>query len=238
MSTNNVLNVICFMWYGDRWARGQIDGADYVNRLARGVARHLTLPYRFICFTNDPEGIHTPKTGGTCHEIRSYVPLSTMGCLPRLQMFSPEARLQGQVLCFDLDSIIVGSLNDLGSYRGDFAVLSKGAPGQQWKAAGGIVGFNPESEIAREIWRTYSSNPRHVEKVTGGRERWWYREVTNNNCDRWQTMFPGQALSYKRKIRRRGGNLPKNVRVVYCHSKPRPHEIDVRREPWMKEYWV
>jgi hypothetical protein len=152
-------------------------------------------------------------------------------------MFSPEAGLRGQVLCLDLDSIIVGNLDDIGGYCGPFATLSKGAPGQQWKAAGGIIGFNPKSEVAQEIWRTFSSNVRYVEKVTGGRERWWYRKVTDNKCDRWQIMYPRQALSFKRKVRGRGGP-PNGCRVVYCHSYPRPHEINTRKESWVKEHWI
>jgi hypothetical protein len=40
------------------------------------------------------------------------------------------------------------------------------------------------------------------------------------------------VLSYKRHVRRKG--LPANARIVSCHGKPRPHEINER---WAKENW-
>ena len=43
-------NVICIKW-GDKF------GAEYVNRLYKMVEKNLTLPHRFVCFTDKPEGI-------------------------------------------------------------------------------------------------------------------------------------------------------------------------------------
>lgn len=44
------IDVMCIKW-GDKY------GADHVNRLARGVAKHMDRPFRFHCFTDDPCGI-------------------------------------------------------------------------------------------------------------------------------------------------------------------------------------
>ena len=43
-------NVICIKW-GDKF------GADYVNRLYKMVEKNLTLPHRFVCFTDNSDGI-------------------------------------------------------------------------------------------------------------------------------------------------------------------------------------
>ena len=43
----NTVNILTLKW-GDRY------GADYVNRLYRGVKAHLHRPFRFVCVTDDP----------------------------------------------------------------------------------------------------------------------------------------------------------------------------------------
>ena len=49
-ATSNPVLVMCMKW-------GKAYGPEYVNRLRNGVARHLSYPHRFICFTDDAEGI-------------------------------------------------------------------------------------------------------------------------------------------------------------------------------------
>ena len=44
-------NVICMKW-GDKYS------ADYVNILFNMVSRNLSIPFRFVCFTDDPKGIN------------------------------------------------------------------------------------------------------------------------------------------------------------------------------------
>ena len=43
-------NVVCIKY-------GRYYAPFYVNRLFAGVKRHLSRPFRFVCVTNDPEGI-------------------------------------------------------------------------------------------------------------------------------------------------------------------------------------
>ena len=42
--------VVCLKW-GDKYS------ADYVNVLANMVARNTTVPYEFVCFTDNSNGI-------------------------------------------------------------------------------------------------------------------------------------------------------------------------------------
>lgn len=47
------LTVACVKW--GPWCAPH--GADYVNRLFNSVGRHLALPHRFVCFTDDASGL-------------------------------------------------------------------------------------------------------------------------------------------------------------------------------------
>jgi hypothetical protein len=144
-------------------------------------------------------------------------------------MYNPAAGLKGQVLALDLDVIITGPLDEIAGYDGDFCVRSKFQPGQEHKADGDIIGF--KAGARNNLWNKFLAETKNIEKVTGGRERYYYR-MADECKDRFQTLYPGQVLSYKRHVRRKG--LPANARIVSCHGKPRPHEINER---WAKENW-
>ncbi|MEH6524013.1 hypothetical protein [Sulfitobacter sp.] len=89
---------------------GTLYGPEYVNNLARGVARHLSRPHRFICFTDD--------TSDLIPGIETY-PLPKLG-LPdglgdtrwqKLALFAPELfDLKGTALFLDLDLVILDDL--------------------------------------------------------------------------------------------------------------------------------
>lgn len=208
------LNIICFLWNGDRWD-GKDRGPEYVNKLYRATQRNLSLPHRFICLTSNPDGIQKEIE---CIPLHSP---SWKGCLPKICMFNPNLGLKGQVFSMDIDIVITGSLDDMCSHTGDFTVRSKFKPGEEYKLDGDIVGFKVGYGIDN-IWKPFKENPKRVEELTGGRERYWYRHAVGE-CDRWQDLFPGQLLSYKRHIRNKP--LPKNTRIVSCHGNPRPHQL-------------
>lgn len=222
---SNELNIVCFLWYGDRWDRGD-EGILYVNKLFRGVQKHLSLPHRFICMTNEKQeyfddGIET-------------IPLnapSWRGCLPKVSMFDSTLNLKGQVLSLDIDVVIVGSLNDMASCRKPFIVRSSFRP--PYDLDGDIVGFNVGDFNTEQVWLPLKLNPQKVEKITGGRERFWYRHVLNKDMDTWQNIYPGQLLSYKNHLQN-GVPLPENARIVSCHGRPRPHQLT---EDWAIENW-
>ena len=88
-------NVICIKW-------GTKFGPEYVNKLYRMVEKNLTLPHRFVCFTDNAEGI----VDGV--EIRPLPELNDEGIPDRmwkkLGLFAnPLADLKGTALFLDLD---------------------------------------------------------------------------------------------------------------------------------------
>ena len=224
------LIVCCFYWQGDRW---EDDGRQqlYINRLYHMVSRHLTIPFKFICYTND----YMHLVVGI--DQRKFDMPTKRGVLPRMYMFSEESGLFGhQVLALDLDIIIVGSLDEIASYQGPFASRSKFAPGQEWKLDGDVTSFSACQENADKFWVPYRDDPATVIKLTEGRERYWFRHIVGvEGGDRWNTMMPGQVVSYKRHCKTNGNQPPKNARIVSCHGRPRPHEME--HLDWVRENW-
>lgn len=121
------VNVICMKW-GNKY------GPDYVNRLYSMVERHLTIPHRFVCFTDDAAGLvpgieTMPIPPLPLPESHKNLPWRKIG------LFSPKlGDLTGLTLFLDLDLVIVDNINDLFTYPGDFCII------HNWTQPGTIIG--------------------------------------------------------------------------------------------------
>lgn len=106
------VDIVCWKWNaGLHPKKKMIFGADHVNILGSMLARHVHLPYRFTCITDDPAGIDP--------SIR-VLPLWDDfrwkgGCFCRLKAFSSEMkRVIGPRICsIDLDTVIVDDITPI-----------------------------------------------------------------------------------------------------------------------------
>lgn len=82
-------------------------GTDYVEKLRNMVSRHITVPYEFVCLTDD----NNPISG-----VRSIIQRpSGYSKLwwHKVHMFDPSLPLQGRILYMDLDVVIHNNLDKL-----------------------------------------------------------------------------------------------------------------------------
>ena len=244
------IQVICFYWEGERWQTpnskvhttdpshfrnlkrvGTVDReltSRYVNNLFAGVTRFADRPFDFICFTNEDLDLHDGI------EVRKFPMVTQRGVLPRLYMFSEESGLFGhQVLCLDLDVIVVGGLGPLMAYSGLFCARSKFKIGEEAKLDGDIMSFSAGPKVEAVFWLPFLVNVEQNVAFTQGRERYWVRHVANDVADRWDKFAPGAVLSFKRHMAQRE-KIPEAASIVSCHGYPRPHQA---KAGWIKEYW-
>jgi hypothetical protein len=244
--------VVCFYWQGDRWQEtgykqptghvnhlahhmaraGQIDHSlpsRYVNNLFYGVQRFATMPFTFVCFTNEKLDLDDRI------EVRSFKAPTTSGVLPRVYMFSEAAGLFGhQVLCLDIDIVITGSLDRLMQYDGLFC--SRSNFGEDRIPDGDIMSFKAGKEAEDVFWTPFVKNPKAAEDFAKGRERFWlWKCVKDRQWDLWDDWAPGSVVSYKKAKIYRTHIVPRNASIVSCHGVPRPHQIT---DKWIKKYWV
>ena len=94
-------NVVCIKW-------GEKFGVEYVNKLYNAVQRNLSLKHRFICLTDDAEGI---VAGVETFDIpRDDLKI----CWNKLALFDRGIHnIEGQILFLDLDVVIVKPIDDL-----------------------------------------------------------------------------------------------------------------------------
>lgn len=191
------LTVACVLRSG-----GDFD-AEYVERLRDGVARHLSLPHRFVCLTD----VEVP-----CErlELRYGWP----GWWSKLELFE---QLTGRTLYFDLDTVIVGSLDTIARYPHRFSMLEDFTrPGLP---ASGVMAWSGNwSHLAEHFkpWRArdYTRGDRLGDQA-------WIAEHLGGTPALLQRLFPGQISSVKVGLRDRS-----NERVVCFHGKPRPRDTN------------
>jgi len=100
------MNYIVCLKYGNKYS------AEYVNKLFAMVKRNLTVPFEFVCFTEDNTDINP--------DIRvNLIPLisGVVGWWYKPIFFNPNLGLNGTILFFDLDVVIFKNIDYLFTYE-------------------------------------------------------------------------------------------------------------------------
>ena len=100
--------LVCVKW-------GSMYGPEYVNRLYGMVARHLSAPFRLVCLTDDRSGIRPEVECFDLPELGVPHPQRTIGKWRKQVLWGatvPGLTTGEPALFIDLDSVIVGSLDD------------------------------------------------------------------------------------------------------------------------------
>lgn len=200
-------------------------GAEYVNVLHDMVKRNLKAGYpgRFVCITDDETGLHDD-----IHVIPA--PADISGWWVKLWMFKRGLFAEGERLIFlDLDTLVIGELDGLADYRGQFACLRDfyqpdrlGPAIMAWEA----------SDLTASIYDEWATLDH---PTTGHGDLWWLNQLDQgrfaHRCDKLQDLYPGMFVSYK------AGCLPyppKGAKVVCFHGQPRPHN---HPQEWVADVW-
>jgi uncharacterized Rossmann fold enzyme len=189
-------------------------GAEYVNTLHTMVKTYLSLPHRFVCFTDDPIGLNEGI------EVEA-LPVNLEGWMNKLYLFKRGVFTEGRVLFLDLDTTLCGRIDKIAQYDGEFAMLRDfyrpdgyGSGLMAWQA-----GFGSE------IWERYETAGFPI--VQGGDQAFIDQvfEKTDYKPDVLQDLFPGQIVSYKVHCTM---EVPVDANIVCFHGNPRPHEVQLK----------
>lgn len=106
-ASGGVKQVICINW-------GTKYGAPFISRLYAMVARNITPPFTFTCFTDNRADLHPDIC---CEDLPPLdvenMPVNTSGIWPKARLWGPAlGKLKGPVLFLDLDLVIVSSLDE------------------------------------------------------------------------------------------------------------------------------
>ena len=238
-------NVICMKW-GTRY------GAEYVNRLAAMVRKYLTLPYRFVCFTDDGTGIDPRVEVRPLPEVRLDPERPERGWRKMGVYQEKLADLEGQALFLDLDVVIVGDMNPFFEVPGTFRII------HDWNLhnfVGNSSVFRFEIGAHADLWEYYRT---HEEEIWNAhRNEQLYLSVWMRDHGHLQYWNDAWCISFKRHCLRTfpfGYMLPAKkpapgTRVVVFHGNPNPSVLlnqnwhsknflrAVKKTDWIAENW-
>ncbi|TCO10924.1 glycosyltransferase family protein [Natronoflexus pectinivorans] len=240
-------NVICIKW-------GTKFDPEYINRLYSMVKRNLTLDFRFVCLTDDGNGIDPaievkdiPQTGISDFDERKPWVFGH-GWLKVASFVEKLHDLEGPTLFLDLDVVIVDNIDCLFQEEGEFLVI------KEWdkKDVTGntsVYRFNAGTHsdaleyLNNNMKKVLSSVRNEQEFITGymasqGKIKYWPAE--------WCVSFKRHCLP--KPLGWFGtAEIPENSKVIVFHGKPNPPEAikgisgkwyrRVAPVKWIEEYW-
>lgn len=220
--------VICMRW-GDRYGR------EYVNRLYAMVRQRVTGPLRFVCLTDQPEGLRPEVECHPCPEIDLPLPYRLYGWR-KVSLFAPPDRLfglAGDWLYLDLDVVVTGPLDDFFTHARErsFVVM------QNWRQRGQGIGntsvyrFRVGADAyllvtllkeQERILRQYPNSQTYISRTVRELAFW---------PDDWCLLFKVHCVPAWPVRFWRAPVLPPSARVVAFPGSPDPHEAAVGRWP-------
>lgn len=240
----NKVNVICMKW-GDKFP------PEYVNRLYGMVNRNLSLPFRFICFTENKSGIRDEV------EIQSLPELDLPPSSPergwrKLTVFKTGfGNLAGKTLFLDLDIIIVGSLKELFTHPNEFLIAHDKKNPEKIEGNSSVFRF----EIGQfpQILDYFEKNSELVKSEVRHEQAYLSREMYNLGKlkywpDEWVPSFKYRCCPSWAKSWFEAPSIPEGAKIILFHGLPNPPEAiigksgkwyrHIQPSPWIKEFWV
>lgn len=238
--------VVCMKW-GTKYS------PDYVNRLYNMVVRNTSLPFSFICFTDNAEGIN-PQI-----EIR---PLPEMPLPPdkergwrKLSLFKKDVGLEGRILFLDLDTVIVGNIDEFFTMEGDFIYVKRYWNKSKTQGVGLTSVYRFEAgkfsdlydnfiEHIDEVKAKYRHEQAYVGGVLGAQGR------LNFFPSEWMPSFKHGCILPFPLCFFKEPRLPKGAKMIVFHGNPTPQEAmegkvtgfkkffrHVIPPKWLAEHW-
>ncbi|MFU8833108.1 MAG: hypothetical protein ACNA7J_13285, partial [Wenzhouxiangella sp.] len=110
-------NIVCMKW-------GTKFPASDVNRLYSMVRRHMDEPFRFVCFTDDPAGLHGEIEAAPIPDVGwHHEPDINDRGWKKIGLFAEDLGLEGDALFLDLDVIVMRSLAPFFEQPGEIVLI-------------------------------------------------------------------------------------------------------------------
>jgi hypothetical protein len=212
------------------WREGYRDyKPEHVDALARMVRRHLKLPHRFVCISDetgfgpDVEVLPTPESSRRAIALRSPEGPRFPSSYRRLWLFSEEARaIADRILLLDVDCLVCGDLAPLVNYDEDFVGWR---PGSKWGSKNHRLGGGTwllRTGTHTDVWDSLSPEAAKVARAQGwrGSDQAWLSYKLSGRVTIWPHCSGiYQAQDIKQASYRR---CPPGARIVHFNGESKP----------------
>ena len=239
-------HILCMKW-------GTKYGPEYVNRLYAMVARHLRGPFRFVCLTDQVDGIRSEVQCLPIPDLALPEGLPERGW-KKLTTFSPELGdlhgLRGTALFLDLDVVIVDDITPFFEVPGRFVIIHDWK--RPWRVTGNssvyrfelgahadvLAKFRAEHAAMRAQFRNeqaYLSDVLHQQGVLSYWDAAWCASYKYHCIPSWPTSYWRDPV------------IPPGARIVIFHGVMNPPDAlaghsagnwrHARPAPWIAQHW-
>jgi hypothetical protein len=181
-----------------------------VEKLYRGFERNLTVPFRFICWTDRTRQFAEPIEQRQIKGVPNY---GTM--IQPFEMNEP-------MIIVGLDTIVVGNCDHLAEYALSAERLA--VPRDP---------FYPQT-VCNGVALVPTGHAWVSHDKAEDNDMDWIRTIwKRGQADVIDDLFPGQVVSYKGEVKKHG--LTDETRIVYFHGQDKPHELP--HVGWIARHW-
>lgn len=205
-----MIRVITFIWQPNNASKSFSSMYDesWVEKVYRGFARNLTVPFEFVCLTDRMYDFKEP-----IWQEPFIAKKPTYSAIIEGFKFNTPSIIVG------LDTIVTGNCDHLAKYcldSGNKMALPRD-PYAPERACNGVTLLPAGNRVI-------------FDKHRGENDMAWLRRFPHVFID---DLFPGHVESWKGTVRANG---LKDERIVYFHGEGKPHQIQEGHE--MLEHWL
>jgi len=233
------LNYVVCLKYGNKYS------AEYVNKLYNSVKRNLTVPFEFVCFTEDVTDINP--------DIRiEPIPLisGVQGWWYKPMFFNPKLGLNGTILFFDLDVVVFRNIDHFFIYEPNkFCIIrdfNRHVIRNYNKFNSSIFRLNTGQHS--KVYNDFIKSPNIPIRRYHGDQDWIRATIKDGEYVYWPDDWI-QSYKWEMRGRPKYDNKPRGQRdfavnadpvikddtsVAVFHGDPNPHNC---KDPWVIDNW-
>ena len=235
----NVKNYVVCLKHGTKY------GSQYVNTLYNMVRRHTTVPYEFVCFTDDVRGIDEHIRTIRLQEIGVH------GWWYKVMFFDKNFPLEGNLLYFDLDIVIHDNIDKLFTYDMERFTICRDfnrSLRYDWSYMNSSV-FRMKSRSLGYVYDNFfKEHAMHMRRFHGDQD--WIHAQISPEKGAWSFWPDNWIRSYKWEMRDRNDlqkingvrnfttkgvpKIGKQSCIAVFHGEPHPHQC---KDDWVIENW-
>ena len=238
--------ILCMKW-------GQKYGPDYVNRLYAMVRRHLRAEFRFVCLTDQVEGIRAEVLCLPIPELTLPNGEPERGW-KKLTTFSPELGaihgLKGTALFLDLDVVIVDDITPFFEVPGEFLIIHDWK--RPWRVTGNSSVYRFQLGAHDDVLTQFRANQAQV-KQDFRNEQAYLSDLLHQQGKlsywdpSWCASFKYHCIPFWPSSYWREPFVPAGCRIVIFHGVVNPPDAlagrnngnwrHARPAHWIAEHW-
>lgn len=223
-----VLTVAC-VWTGTKYP------IDYVKRLFAGVARHLSVPFHLMVIADHRNAVQAlDEFSDEVGVVETRLP----GWFAKMELFNTRIRGGDRWLYFDLDTVLIRSIDPLAQADIDFGIcanFTRRSGNDRWPCGYGSCCITLAPGYGDHIWRGFlKPAPRGRDWMHAAKGNWgdqWVIEQLDPHATLLQDVMPPGFFIGRRELT---DTLPDRASVVVFAGNQRPDNSPHR---WVAEHW-